>query len=158
MKKRSILMLSILLTMTAVTLIPVNAKKPIIYSASGTLDSYLDIVSARIVGGSWTLEATENTVWFTATYFEENLDAEVENSPVHSIDTFELKLCKIGWWFIEGDTLTVVGHVRFKKEWVMMDGTTKTVIWKSGNGIEVLTALESLNIHGHHQEINSAQH
>ncbi|MCK4829025.1 hypothetical protein KA005_75580 [bacterium] len=137
MKKRSILMLSILLTMTAVTFLPVNAAKPIIYSASGTLDDYYDYATAEIVGGTWTLKATENKVWFEAVYQEKNLDEEAENSPVGSIDRFELKLGKIGFWFIEGDTLTVVGHVRFKKEWVMMDGTTKTVIWWSGKGIEV---------------------
>ena len=137
MKKRSILILSILLTMTAVSFKPVNAKKPIIYRASGTLDSYYDYTTAEIVGGTWTLEATENTLWFKAMYFERNLDEEAENSPVDSIDTFELKLGKIGFWFIDGDTLFVLGYVRFKKEWAMMDGTTKTVIWWSGKGITV---------------------
>jgi hypothetical protein len=137
MKKKLILVLTILLTMTSVTLIPGNAKKPIIYSASGTLDSYYDISTAAVVGGTWTIEATENKVWFEAIYLEENLDEEVENSPVGSIDRFELKLGKTGFWFIQDDTLTVVGLVRFKKEWVMMDGTTKTVIWLTGKGIEV---------------------
>lgn len=33
--------------------------------------------------------------------------------------------------------MIVVGMVRFKKEWQMMDGTTKTVIWWTGKGIVI---------------------
>ena len=138
MKKTSIMLTVMILASIILVTVPVNATQPIIYSASGTLDSYCEYPSATVVGGSWRVEATENKVWFEATYLELNLDPEVENSPAGSIDKFELKLGRIfGYWWVDGDTIEILGAVRFKKEWVMMDGSVKNVVWWSGKLIRI---------------------
>lgn len=137
MKKKSLIILLLAISITTISILPISAKRPIDFSASGTIDTYYEIDSCQIIGGSWSIKTTKNQVLFEAIYLEENLDAEIENSPVGSIDKFELKLVKVGFSYWEDDTFTVVGIVRYKKEWQMMDGTTKTVIWLTGSGIEV---------------------
>ena len=138
MKKTSIMLTVMILASIILVTVPVNATQPVIYSASGTLDSYYEYPSAMVLSGSWRVEATENKVWFEATYFEMNLDPEIENSPAGSIDKFELKLGHIfGYWWLDGDTIEILGAVRFKKEWAMMDGSVKNVVWWSGKLIRI---------------------
>jgi len=53
MRKKTILMLTLLLTFSLFSVIPASAKKDDIYIAGGRLEGYVDAWSSEIVRGFW---------------------------------------------------------------------------------------------------------
>lgn len=139
MKRKTILLLLVITLFTSISILPVYADQPIVYSAYGTIDEYYDAASAEVVSGYWSLKATENRVWFEAIYWEKNLDSVAENAPVGSVDTFTLKL-EYNWravYEIDGDNLFIVGVMKFKKTGVNLDGKAIHRTGMNGEGILV---------------------
>ena len=126
MKKRSGLFMACLLLPSVLLAISVTAKQETPWEnyAYGTLEKYDDAWSARVVHGFWNLKVTGEKVWFNGYYLEENLDADVEGSPVGSTDVFEWILHgKPIMMMRVGDTLYIAAKVLIKKSWAQFDGT-----------------------------------
>ena len=127
MKKKSILVLALILTMTTITVLPISAKKPITYQARGTIDSYADAWSSEVISGSWSVRVKGDKLTYTAMYRELNLD-EIEDSPVGSVDIFTHKFTTDDFE-IDGDVLTFEGWIQVKKVWVKLDWKREVVRW-----------------------------
>ncbi len=91
MKSKMLLALAGLLIGSILFITPASAQPHVIYLANGTLVEYEDAWTAEIVRGWWNVEFIGDKVEFSAFYRELNND-EWENSPVGTIDTFELTL------------------------------------------------------------------
>ena len=97
MKKKTTLFMICILMVTMLGVLPVYAKKGgVDYKANGKLVTYEYVLppphSSEVVNGRWSVKVKDGEVEFKAFYRERNLIAEVEESPVGSIDHFWIHL------------------------------------------------------------------
>ena len=140
MRRKSIVLLTLTITVFALFVIPTYAKKAPYLKASGTIDEYADAYSSYIMGGKWSVKLKGDTVTLRYSYMEYNLD-EIENSPPDTIDKFwnTLETTDYTW---DGVTLTFSGTRYTKKRWATMEGTYEIVRWES----DVTVTVDSTGI------------
>lgn len=102
--------------------------------AYGTIDTYTEVYSSEVVNGYWNLKITEGKIHFNYGWLELNLDEEIEDSPMGSID--ELSFTNIAqpmYYNYDEDenTLYMFLQVQVNKEWAMFDGTYTHRTWKT---------------------------
>ena len=151
MKKNLIIFLFVIAVITALGV--AIAKKPTTWEdyAYGTIETYTEAYSAEIVPGTgyWNLKISDDKIHFSYGYLELNLDEDIENSPVASID--EMSFTNIGspmYYMYDEDEnmLFMFLQIQVKKEWAMFDGSYTHKTWKTWQGITIDFDLNTLHI------------
>ena len=140
MKKNRILLISLIIALATLTFLTVNAKNnPDIQGAAfGTITNYKTEpdLPAKIVSGIWDLRIEEGKVWYCARVYEQNLDPEVENAPMDSIDILEYTFLGSPMVLTREDgVLTIEFYVQVEKTAAQWDGSYKHEQWKSHEAI-----------------------
>jgi PKD repeat protein/ABC-type branched-subunit amino acid transport system substrate-binding protein len=110
-------------TTVTVAAAPITSVEPKTYSAEGSLESYVDAPTAEIVLGHWKVEGRGGALLFEARYIERNLNSTQENSPVGSLDSFNLKAFQVTNIVLRGVNLTFNCSLHFDKLWTKLDGS-----------------------------------
>jgi PKD repeat protein/ABC-type branched-subunit amino acid transport system substrate-binding protein len=110
-------------TTATVVAAPAVSVEPKTYSAEGSLESYVNAPTAEIVLGHWKVEVRGGALLFEARYIERNLNSTPENSPVGSLDSFNLKAFQVTGIVLRGVTLTFNCSLHFDKLWAKLDGS-----------------------------------
>jgi hypothetical protein len=117
-------------------------------TASGTIDSYVDAESAEIISGKWSVHVKGDELVYKAMYKELNLDEEIEESPVGSVDIFTHTLTTDSYE-IDEEVLTFEGLMQVKKRWTTLDWTKEVTYWESYVIITVTPDTFFLNSYPH---------
>ena len=126
-RTRPLIVAAVLILAIAI-IVPVSAKKPTRLEASGTIDGYVDVPSAMIVSGHWSVTVKEGVLQYKAIYHELNLDI-IENSPVGSVDIFTHTFtCGPDDYELKDNVLTFSGTIERWKVWSKIDGTTEPLL------------------------------
>lgn len=127
MNRRLIYVVACAICALIVLAMPAHAVKPT-YTARGTIETYVDVWSSEITWGRWNVELRDGEIDYQAKFIEKNLDAEIEDSPVGSTDTFWHSFTTEGY-SLEGDTIRFWGTLHVEKLWSRLDGGTEKVSW-----------------------------
>lgn len=127
------LIVSTVLILAISIIVPISAKKPTYYKASGTIDRYHDTWSSVIVGGHWSVTVNDDELQYAAMYHELNLDDAVEDSPVGSVDIFThiFTTDDPDDYELKGNALTFSGMMQVTKVKTKLDWTTEVLFWGS---------------------------